>query len=98
MPAERGGAVGDEFLERGLVGHVDVSAEGVHALGLERLDRGLHLVRVAGADRDACAFVGENIGSGAPDALGAAGHDRAQALQSEIHAPLRKLTLTADSL
>ena len=86
--AERRRAVGDEFLKRGLVGHIELGAEGVHAFGLQVLDRGLHLVRVAGADRDACAFLGENIRSRAPDAFGAAGHDRAQALQSEIHVPL----------
>ena len=91
-------AVGDEFLKRGLVGHVDVRSVGVYAFGLQILDRGLHLVRVAGADGDACAFLRENIRSGAPNAFGAAGHDRAQALQSEIHVPLRYFSLTAGNL
>ena len=54
--AERLRAFGDEFLQRGLVGHVDVRSISVHAFSREILDRGLHLVGVTGADRDACAF------------------------------------------
>ena len=70
--AQRLRAIGDEFLQRGLVGHVDVRSISVHAFSREILDRGLHLVGVAGADGDARAFLRENIRSGAPDAFGAA--------------------------
>ena len=86
--AKRLRAVGDEFLKRGLVGHVDAGPVGGHPFCHQVLNRGLHLVRVACADGDACAFLGENICSRAADAFGAAGHNRAQAFQSEIHVPL----------
>src|SRR6202020_3118160 len=96
--AKRGRAVADKFLQRSLVGHVDIGAEGGHGFGLEVLDCGLHLVCIARTNGDACAFLGENVRSSAPDSFGAAGHDRAQALQSESHVLLLRFTLTAYNL
>ena len=78
--AERCRAVGDEFLQRRLVGYVDVRSVGAYAFRLQILDRSFHPVRVAGADGDACAFLRENIRGSAANAFGAAGYDRAEAL------------------
>ena len=84
-PAELGRHVAHPLLQRRAVAHVDGPAGGPDALGLQRRDRGVDIVGVAGADGDVGSLVGERLGDRPPDAPGSARDDGVQAAQPEVH-------------